>query len=551
MKYIVTALKWRPQTFEEVVGQEHISRTLKNAIQNNRIAHAYLFTGPRGVGKTTTARILAKTLNCSNPNNGNPCNKCAMCASFNNSQSLDVIEIDGASNRRIEEIRTLRESVKYAPTKGEYKVYIIDEVHMLTTESFNALLKTLEEPPDKTIFIFATTDIHKVPPTIISRCQRFDFRRIELNTIKNTLKKIADAEKIPIDDKSLTIIAKKADGALRDAEGLFDQVIAFCGNNINPKDVAMMLNLIDDEIYFSVSDAMLQKKFSEAFQISQTLYDNGWNFVDFLNGLIEHFRNIMTVIIRKNTDLVESAEIFYAKYLSYADEFSEADILRILNYLNRTQYELKSAQNHRLKIEVALCHLIGLEKTAVISEVLQKLSSDNNSSQKKKYADELDNSVKKNLSEGHKSELFQSEIKNMVLNEPNGNENINFITRNWIRFIDSVNSEKFTLGSHLLNSNPIEISDDKILVQLETKDDIDIISGNKSYLTCLQKKSEELFRRKFNFEFTSNPQITIEKKTLPIKTNNVISNIGEDFSDEENSIINAIINELGGKEVNK
>lgn len=225
MNYIVTARKWRPQIFSEVVGQEHITTTLKNAILNNRIAHAFLFAGPRGVGKTTTARILAKVLNCINPQKGEPCNQCEMCQSFQSSQTLDIIEIDGASNRRIDEIRTLRESVKYAPTKGKFKVYIIDEVHMLTTESFNALLKTLEEPPEHVIFIFATTDVHKVPLTIISRCQRFDFRRIEMSAIKNLLKGIAEAEKIQIDDMALTLIAKKADGALRDAQSLFDQVI--------------------------------------------------------------------------------------------------------------------------------------------------------------------------------------------------------------------------------------------------------------------------------------------------------------------------------------
>jgi DNA polymerase-3 subunit gamma/tau len=191
MNYVVTARKWRPQTFEEIVGQEHISKTIKNAIVNNRIAHAYLFAGPRGVGKTTTARILAKALNCKDNKNGEPCNNCDNCKAFNSSQSIDIIEIDGASNRRIEEIRALREAVKYSPTSGKYKIFIIDEVHMLTKEAFNALLKTLEEPPEHAIFIFATTDVHKVPLTIISRCQRFDFRRIELNAIKVQLAKIA------------------------------------------------------------------------------------------------------------------------------------------------------------------------------------------------------------------------------------------------------------------------------------------------------------------------------------------------------------------------
>jgi len=375
MNFIVTARKWRPQVFEDVVGQEHITKTLKNAIVNNRIAHAFIFAGPRGVGKTTTARILAKALNCLNPKDGEPCNNCEMCKSFQTSQSLDIIEIDGASNRRIDEIRTLRESVKYAPSKGKYKIYIIDEVHMLTTESFNALLKTLEEPPEHTIFVFATTDIHKVPLTIISRCQRFDFRRIELSAIKNQLKKIADSEKIKIDDQSLTLISKKADGALRDAQSLFDQVISFCGTDIKSDDIFQMLNLINEEIYFDLSDAVIQKNFSAAFEISKTIYDNGWNYIDFINGLVEHFRNILTVVISGNNKLIESAEIFKNRYLEYKNQFSEGDLLRILAFLNKTNYELKNTQNQKLKVEIALSHLIGLERTTTISEVLSKFES--------------------------------------------------------------------------------------------------------------------------------------------------------------------------------
>src|SRR4030066_318994 len=272
MEFVVTARKWRPKKFSEVIGQEHITTTLQNSIRSNRIAHAYLFTGPRGVGKTSTARIFAKVLNCLNPKDTEPCNECELCKDIQNNQSLDIIEIDGASNRGIDEIRTLRESVKYAPTKGKYKVYIIDEVHMLTKESFNAFLKTLEEPPSQTIFIFATTDVHKVPLTIISRCQRFDFRRIELDTIKSLLNKIAKSEEIEIDDKTLTLIARKADGALRDAESYFDQVVAFCGKKVDSSTVTKILNLIDDEVYFKLSDAILLKDFKSVFEITNEVY---------------------------------------------------------------------------------------------------------------------------------------------------------------------------------------------------------------------------------------------------------------------------------------
>jgi len=375
MNYVVTARKWRPQIFQEVVGQEHISKTVKNAIVNNRIAHAYLFAGPRGVGKTTTARILAKALNCKNNTNGEPCNNCDTCNSFNSSQSLDIIEIDGASNRRIEDIRSLREAVKYAPTTGTYKIFIIDEVHMLTTESFNALLKTLEEPPEHAIFIFATTDVHKVPLTIISRCQRFDFRRIELDAIKNQLAKIATADNISIDDQALTFISKKADGALRDAQSLFDQVVSFGGKRIDSTVVSKMLNLIDEDIYFKISDAILNKDFLEAFEISKVIYDNGWNYIDFLSGLLEHFRNILTTILKQDTSFVESSEQVKKMYLEYLNSFSESDLIRILTYLSKVERELKISQNQKLLMEISLSHLIGLESTTTISELVKSIQS--------------------------------------------------------------------------------------------------------------------------------------------------------------------------------
>lgn len=552
IKFVVTARKWRPQTFEDVVGQEHITTTLKNAILNNRVAHSYLFAGPRGVGKTTTARILAKVLNCTNSKNGEPCNQCEMCLSFANSQSLDIIEIDGASNRRIEEIRTLRESVKYAPTKGNYKVYIIDEVHMLTTESFNALLKTLEEPPEHTVFIFATTDVHKVPLTIISRCQRFDFRRIEMNIMKNLLKQIANVENITIDDLSLTLIAKKADGALRDAQSLFDQVISFSGNNVDSIILSKMLNLIDEEVYFTISDSILEKNFVSAFEVSQKIYENGWNHIDFMNGLIEHFRNIMTVVICKNTDLVEEADIYKTKYLEYTNKFSEGDLLRAMAFLNKIQWELKSSSNQKLKIEISLCHLIGLERSSTITEILSKM--DNGEPEKKvnkvfdssaSYTSNKQiNTTNSNVRLAKKEEVIVPEIKAFVAPTLDSSNDFNDIISKWNDFIEQVKSEKLFFAELLLNSNLVRFTNDQLHIEVEHPEDGDIIDDNKTYL---DKKTKEVFGKKIELNVSRDKKTPRKKQTSKSTENSVAS----DSTSEESPLVNSIIKELGGKEIKR
>ncbi len=569
--YKVTALKWRPQRFEDVVGQEHITLTLKNAIKNNRIAHAYIFTGPRGVGKTTTARILAKTLNCLNPKNNEPCNECEMCKSILNNQSLDIIEIDGASNRGIDEIRTLRDSVKYAPTKGKYKVYIIDEVHMLTKESFNAFLKTLEEPPSHTIFIFATTDIHKVPLTIISRCQRFDFRRIQLDEIKKLLLEIAKEEKIKIDDKTLTIIAKKSDGALRDAESFFDQVISFCGNNIDSETVAKMLNLIDDEIYFTISDAILNKNYKAVFEVTNTIYKNGWSFTDFIDGLIEHFRNILTVIVTEKSDLVESADVYKSKYLEYREQFSEGDLLRILNFLNKAQQELRYSQNHKLKLEIILSHLVGLERSSTISEIFSKLEDNKfkqtesdiiRDSKNTKYAlsstintqTELrqSNSSVKKKSQPIIENNFQSPQSKIAEElETNLDFNFDLVVSKWQEFVNIVSNEKkLTIGQYIGNVELLNLNGNKLLAALNDPDGIKSFDLHRDYI---DKKAQEFFGRKISLNLTNQNSSSQKTKNIqPALNNNPQNNEHKSKSEKISSddpIVNAIMNELGGKEL--
>ncbi len=561
MAFVVTARKWRPQKFNEVVGQEHITTTLKNAIKNNRIAHAYLFTGPRGVGKTTTARILAKTLNCLNPIDNEPCNECEMCRSIQTTQSLDIIEIDGASNRGIDEIRTLRESVKYAPTRGKYKVYIIDEVHMLTKESFNAFLKTLEEPPAHTIFIFATTDIHKVPLTIISRCQRFDFRRIQLDTIKALLNKIAEAEKIKIDDKTLTIIAKKADGALRDAESFFDQIVSFCGNKVDPETVSKMLNLIDDEVFFRISDAILEKNFKAVYEVSNIIYENGWNFIDFMDGLVEHFRNIMTVVVTENTVLIETAEDFKIKYMDYIDKYSEGDLLRLLNFLIKTQQELRYTQNQKLKIEISLCHLIGLERSATISELISNLGelptaatpygknspSNPNSSEKKNYFPQnLNKELKEVTIERQNTPL---KIENNRSTQATSSSfsgdsafDFNTIVNKWEDFVKLINSERgLILGHFIANVKLIKFEGNILSIFSDDSHAKETLNINEDFMI---KKAHEHFGKKISFHLEEN--YTFDTSA----SNSAQSNNDKKKEKVKDPYVEAIIKELGGEEIN-
>jgi DNA polymerase III subunit gamma/tau len=372
-EYIVTARKWRPIRFEEVAGQSHVTVTLRNAISTGRLAHAYLFSGPRGVGKTTTARLLAKALNCASPVDNNPDNECDSCREITEGRSFDVLEIDGASNRGVEEIRNLRESVRYAPTKGRYKVYIIDEVHMLTKEAFNALLKTLEEPPPSVLFIFATTEVHKVPATIQSRCQRFDFRRISIDQIMGNLREIARQEQLAIDDNALLLIARKGDGSLRDAQSLFDQVVSLCGRDITLKQILDALNIVDQEVYFRVTDLLKTRDAQGILALVQELVSNGHDLRDFVSGLLEHFRNLLVVRATGSAALVETSDVYRKRYQQEAEHFSATDLLRYQRFVGGTESSLRYATQPRFKLEADMVQLVLLPGAADVGDLLERL----------------------------------------------------------------------------------------------------------------------------------------------------------------------------------
>src|ERR1700741_3967054 len=367
--FVVSARKYRPQTFETVVGQQHITTTLKNAIKNNHLAQAFLFCGPRGVGKTTCARILAKTINCFKlTDDTEACDKCDSCLSFNSGQSLNVFELDAASNNGVEEIRNLIDPGRFAPQLGQYKVYIIDEVHMLSAAAFNAFLKTLEEPPKHAIFILATTEKHKLIPTILSRCQIFDFNRIQLDDIANHLAYIAKTEGITAEPEALRVIAQKADGGLRDACSMFDQMVSFGGNTLTYKTVIDNLHVLDYDYYFKVADALNTQNTSVALLTFNEILDNGFDGHHFIAGLGEHIRNLLVCKDAATIQLLEVSENVKQKYLQQAQSCSTQFLLKSLGIINRCDISYKTAKNQRLQVEIALLQISYLNTASVDAE---------------------------------------------------------------------------------------------------------------------------------------------------------------------------------------
>lgn len=356
--YIVSARKYRPVTFDTVVGQHSITSTLKNAIKTAHLAQAFLFCGPRGVGKTTCARILAKTINCFNiTQNIEACDECESCKSFNEGHSLNVYELDAASNNSVDDIRALIDQVRFAPQLGTHKVYIIDEVHMLSQAAFNAFLKTLEEPPKHAIFILATTEKHKIIPTILSRCQVFDFSRIQIEDIANHLAQIAEKETIEAEKEGLHIIAQKADGALRDALSMFDQIVSFSGNKITYQDVIDNLNILDYDYYFKITDAIITNDISNALLIFNEILNNGFDGHNFINGLSEHLRNLLVCQDNATVNLLEVGPSIKEKYLEQSKKINLNDLISFLSITSQTDTTYKSSKNKRLLVEVMLMQL--------------------------------------------------------------------------------------------------------------------------------------------------------------------------------------------------
>lgn len=367
-KFIVSARKYRPQTFDTVVGQAHITTTLKNAIRHEQLAHAFLFCGPRGVGKTTCARILAKTINCENQSaDGEACNKCVSCKSFNDGASMNYFELDGASNNSVDDIRELVDQVRYAPQAGKYKVYVIDEVHMLSSSAFNAFLKTLEEPPSYVIFILATTEKHKILPTILSRCQIFDFKRINTNDTVHHLEEICKKEEIKADKASLQLIAQKSEGCLRDALSILDKIVSFTNGDLNYSNTSEHLNILDADCYFRLLEGMQQQDLAGVLLLYDDINRKGFEGDLVLNGMAEFIRNLLVCKDEKAAVLLEVVESFKEKYISTAKKTSPALLVSALNILNEAEINYKAARNKRLHVELALIRLSYLQQAIELS----------------------------------------------------------------------------------------------------------------------------------------------------------------------------------------
>ncbi|ASB50660.1 DNA polymerase III subunit gamma/tau [Alkalitalea saponilacus] len=358
MEYIVSARKYRPSTFATVEGQENITATLKNAIKNNQLAHAYLFCGPRGVGKTTCARIFAKTINCQAiTSDFEACNECASCKSFNEQRSYNIHELDAASNNSVDDIRLLIDKVRVPPQMGKYSVYIIDEVHMLSQAAFNAFLKTLEEPPNHAIFILATTEKHKILPTILSRCQTFDFNRITVETAVQHLKYVAEKEQIAYEDEALNVIATKADGAMRDALSIFDQIVAFSGRNITYQQVIANLNVLDYDYYFRITDAFLVEDTTNSLLIFNDILNHGFDGSHFLNGLSSHLRDLLMCKDSQTVNLLEVGASIKQRYLEQAQKCDAEFLFEALKIVTNSELNYRIARNKRLHVEFALISL--------------------------------------------------------------------------------------------------------------------------------------------------------------------------------------------------
>ena len=507
MAHIALYRKWRPETFEDVVGQGHITKTLKNQMKNDSIAHAYLFCGTRGTGKTSTAKIFARAVNCLNLQDGNPCNECEICSGIKHENMMDVMEIDAASNNGVDDIRELRENVKYPPTKGKYKVYIIDEVHMLSTGAFNALLKTLEEPPHYVIFILATTEPHKIPATILSRCQRFDFKRVKESEIVDRLTYICESMNIEVEKSGLELISRNSDGALRDALSILDQCLSFGAEKISYDDVIDVLGTVNDDFLFHLVSCILGQDTKSAMKSIEQLIESGKDIHQFIKDLIEHYRNLMmTKISNQLEGIVNLSRENIERLKEQAEKINMHTITRAIAVLSQTSVDAKWASQPRILLEVAVMKLAQpmLEQSAdALMDRVQALEKIIQSG-KIKVSREIESKEmdgEKKPIDVSKNAVEKIDHKEKVL--PKG-ENFEVLKNSWNEILKVIKKRKISLNAVLMEGELVGMQENALVVAFNDgfefhkeasaqgtefiEKAIKEITGQKIKMKCLMRK---------------------------------------------------------------
>ncbi len=533
MSYQVLARKYRPQQLDDVIAQEHITRTLTNALKTGRLSSGYLFTGPRGTGKTTTARILAKAINCTEGELSIPCDKCITCKEIISGSSLDVLEIDAASNTGVDDMRTLRENVRYMPTSGQKRIYIIDEVHRLSGSAFDALLKTLEEPPEHVVFMLATTEPNKVPETIRSRTQRYDFHRVSVSQLKNHIKKIASSEGIEVDDEALYLLARKADGSVRDSLSLLDQLFAFADKNITAAEVNDALGLIDSQFYFEYVRAIAAKDRAEALELVNRLIDTGVEIPEFCSGLVGHFRNLLILQNAKQPEkLVELSESEFENFQKQKDFFPTGDLLRMIKNVTDLTFEMKSGIDPRLLLETTSLKLASMESTVLFEDILAHLSGTATGG----FSEETTGSSGSDLFNGtadSKQEVsshtfspskpdstsqIKPEPKPFVPSDSGRPVNLPMVQSGWTKFVDYLKTKNRMLATQLAMAEIREVKNNTITaVFYNAGGTSKQIVEKKEYLSIILSELREHFKSNLKIQFMIDPNKKPEATAKAVK----------------------------------
>lgn len=549
--------KYRPISFDEVVGQEHIIRTIKNSIKNGKVAHAYLFSGPRGIGKTTVARILAKTVNCKDQKEGNPCNKCEICLSINQNSFLDMVEIDAATHTQVDKMRDIIEKINFAPSIGKYKVYIIDEVHMLSKGAFNALLKTLEEPPKHVIFILATTEIHKIPATIISRCQRFDFHRIKVSEITKCLSEIAKKEGVKVEKGVLDFIAINSNGGLRDSESLFGQILSLeTDNKITLAEVQNILSVADISIAVKIISLILEKKYSEAIEYVNEITDGGYDLEQFAGSVVEYARKLMLIKISPNMEEHFSSEMTQEQILQLKEisaKAAMAKVIKIIQVFIKSAQDIKSSLIPQLPLEMAIAQ-INVEDSEVLTKAPNSSYNDKIAQPIKKITEKVSQQVKQSgdfvkksiISLGKKEEKIEiKENKIEASDESDKSNNISLedIKSEWREILEEVKPHNHSLTAFLKTCQPIDVKGNEVLVSCQ-------YSFHKDKLQRVENRGiiegviKEILGGKIFLKFIT--QDEAEKMGYKISEINSVKK-KRSSDEEENSLVNSALDMFGGE----